>query len=214
VTSASRLQRAIGALYGWAADKLYEPVVVHGAFRVFGGRLNELVLEQGERAVAAAAGAPILDVPVGTAYFTLRTPAFHDGLLVGADYAWGMVAQATRSAMQAGRELVCVQADIHRLPFADGSFAAVLCTNGLQVIPDLQSGVRELTRVLSHRGVLLISVLLAPLGALLPIRAARDHLPAILRTGNSIADAMTAAGLAVVSVRRERFAYLLEATKL
>jgi ubiquinone/menaquinone biosynthesis C-methylase UbiE len=214
LTHGGRAQRAIGALYSWAADKFYEPVVVKRAFRVFGGDLNNLVLRQGARAVDAAGGAPILDVPVGTAYFTTQIARRHNGVIVGADYAWGMVAKAVRAAHIAGASnLAPVQADIHRLPFADGSFGAVMCANGLQVIPGLRGAVSELARVLAPRGVLLVSVLVAPIGAALP-SSVESKLPTVLRSGASIAGEISGAGLTVVSFRRERLAYLMEATKI
>jgi SAM-dependent methyltransferase len=213
VTLGGRAQRAIGSLYSWSADKFYEPIIVKGAFRLFGGRLNDLVLGQGIRAVDAARGAPILDVPVGTAYFTTRISDRHEGVVVGADYAWGMVVQASRAGRRTGASnLAPVQANIHHLPFANNSFAAVLCTNGLQVIPGLRGAVRELARVLAPRGVLLVSVVVAPIGGMLSSNA-EGKLPTVLRSGPSIAGEISAAGLAVGSLRRERLAYLIEATK-
>jgi ubiquinone/menaquinone biosynthesis C-methylase UbiE len=209
----SRIQRAIGGIYSWAADRLYEPVVIKGSFRVLGSGLHPLVVEQGRRAVEAAGGRPVLDVPVGTAYFTVEAARRHDGVVVGADYAWGMAERARRDAAHDGvPNLAVIQAGIHRLPFADGSFGAVLCTNGLQVIPGLAGAVRELARVLAPRAPLLVSVIVAPLGAALPAFAAR-RLPTLLRSGRSIAAEIAAAGLTVTSFRRSRFAYLIEAVK-
>jgi ubiquinone/menaquinone biosynthesis C-methylase UbiE len=214
VTSVSRPQRVIGALYSWAAGRLYEPIVVQGAFRLLGGKLNDLVAEQCRRATDAARGQPILDIPVGTAFFALQTAAMHNGLLVGADYARGMSEQASRAARESGADsLVSVQADVHRLPFRTGSFAVVMCTNGLQVIPQTAGAVAELARVLAPRGVLLVSVLVASLGRLLPARY-ENHMPAVLRSGKSIAEELEAAGLVVTSFRRDRFAYLMEATTI
>jgi len=209
----SRIQRAIGGVYSWAADRLYEPVVIKGSFRVLGGGLYPLVVEQGRRAVEAAKGRPILDVPVGTAYFTTETAARHAGVVVGADYAWGMAERARRDSANIGlNNLSVMQADIHRLPFADESFGAVLCTNGLQVIPGLQGALRELARVLAPRAPLLVSVIVAPVGAALPEFAAR-RLPTILRSGPDVAGKIAAAGLTVTSFRRSRLAYLIEAVK-
>jgi SAM-dependent methyltransferase len=209
----SRIQRAIGGVYSWAAGRVYEPVVIKGSFRVLGGGLYPLVVEQGRRAVQAAEGRPILDVPVGTAYFTAETAARHDGVVVGADYARGMVERAGRDSARIGlQNLVVMQADIHRLPFPDESFGAVLCTNGLQVMPGLSGALGELARVLAPRSPLLVSVIVAPVGAALPGSAAR-RLPTILRSGPDIAGEIAAAGLTVTSFRRSRLAYLIEAVK-
>jgi SAM-dependent methyltransferase len=38
------------------------------------------------------------------------------------------------------------------LPFADGSFAKVVCRHGLQLLPDRGRALREMHRVLSHGG--------------------------------------------------------------
>src|SRR5688500_16772445 len=132
----SRIKRFIASGYSLAADRIYEPIVVNGAFKVFGGNLNDLAVEQGRRAVELADGGPILDMPVGTAYFTTKLARAHEGLVVGSDIAWGMVVRSMEAAREeATPNLRCVQADAHSLPFPDDTFPAVMCTNGLQVIP-------------------------------------------------------------------------------
>lgn len=164
-----RAKRLIGAIYSAAADRLYEPIVVRGAFPLLGGDLNELVLGQGRRAVAVAQGRPILDMPVGTAYFTVEMARLHDGVVVGADIARGMVDHAARAARGRGLDnLLSVQADAHVLPFGDASFGAILCTNGLQVIPGLEPTLAELARVLAPGGTLFASVVHLPLAARAP----------------------------------------------
>jgi ubiquinone/menaquinone biosynthesis C-methylase UbiE len=213
MTERPRAQRAIGAVYSWAADRFYEPVVIRGTFRVLGADLNALVMESNRRAAQIAVGRPILDVPVGTGFFTTEMAALHDGLLVGADYAWGMALETRKAAMHAGTSnLVAAQADVHRLPFADGSFKVVLCTNGLQVIPDLRGAIRDLGRVLASEGTLLVSVISAPLDALVP-RSVRPRMPTMLRSGRAVAQEIQAAGLVVTRFRRRRLAYLMEAFK-
>ena len=209
----SRLKRAIGGIYSFAAERFYEPVVVKGAFRVFGGPLNELVLEQGRQAVASARGGPILDMPVGTAYFTIEAARLHDGVMVGADIAEGMVREAGRAARAAGlTNLSSVRADAHNLPFSDGAFAAILCTNGLQVIPGTKRALEELTRVLAPGATLYVSVVALPLSALLPQRAA-DRLPGLFLRGSDYARLLAAAGLRVAFVRRSRMAWTIAAAK-
>lgn len=202
-------QRIIKSVYSGAADRLYEPIVVRRAFPLLGGDLESLVLEQGRRAVGTAGDRPILDMPVGTAYYTVRTALAHDGLTVGSDIAWGMV---RRAAERDAKGLVPVQSDAHRLPFGDGAFGAILCHNGLQVIPGLTGAVRELARVLAPGGILYLSVVAAPVGAFLPRRAAR-HLPTVLRSGRDVALELESANLAVTSFERNRLAYLMEAVK-
>ena len=208
-----RAKRLIGRIYSAAADNLYEPLVVNGAFKVFGGNLNTLVIEQGRRAVAQAHGGAILDLPVGTGYFAIEMARKHNGMVVGADIAEGMTRKTAAVARSAGVDnLIAIQADAHHLPFPDGSFAAVVCSNGLQVMPGLRPSVRELVRVLAYGGRLFVSVILAPIGAGLP-RDTREHLPTLMRPGRDVVDAIRSTGVWDVTSRRERLAYLIEATK-
>ncbi|MGH2749683.1 MAG: class I SAM-dependent methyltransferase [Actinomycetota bacterium] len=207
------IKRGIGNLYSWSAERVYEPLVVRGAFPLLGGDLNDLALEQGRRAVAGAGTRPVLDMPVGTAFFTVSAAAAHEGLVVGADIASGMVQRAQRAGAEAGLDnLVAVQADAHHLPFADGSFGAILCTNGLQVIPGLEPALGELARVLAPGALLYASVITMPVAAALPARAGRK-LPTLLKSRRELIEALTGAGLAVRAVRSRRLATLVEALK-
>ena len=200
-----RAKKLIGGIYSWAADKVYEPLVVNGAFKLFGGRLNDLVREQGLQAAAFAAGRPILDLPVGTGTFTINAARATSGLIVGCDIAEGMVRQAMANAAEAGTpNLTCVRADAHRLPFEDGAFGAVLCTNGLQVMPGLMATLHELHRVLAADGRLYVSVVN------LPISSAPGG-PAALMSRSQLKRSMEAAGFALTKVYSERLATILEA---
>ena len=206
-------QRAIASIYSFAAKNLYEPIVVKGTFRLLGGNLNELALEQGRRAVEAAAGKPILDIPVGTAYFTIPLAKHHEGLVVGVDIATGMVEQTSARARAAGaHNLKAVQANAHSLPFEDSAFGAILCTNGLQVMPGLHESIQELERVLEPGGSLFVSVVTMALSRVLPADAA-ERLPTMFRSGMDVAEEISRAGLYVTSIRQERFATLIEAVK-
>lgn len=207
------LKRAIGRIYSRAADTLYEPIVVRTTFPLLGGDLNDLVLEQGRRAVATSNGRPILDMPIGTAYFTLATARLHHGLVVGADIAEGMVRKARQEAAASNlSNLVTVQADAHHLPFESASFGAILCTNGLQVIPGLDESLTELARVLAPDGKLYVSVVTLPVGGLLPENAAA-HLPTMLLSNRDLTSALDRAGLEKTAEKRNRLALLFEAKK-
>ncbi len=208
--SRERAKRRVRNLYSWAADRVYDPIVINGAFRVFGGSLNDLVREQGRAALASAQGGPILDMPVGTAYFATEVARSYEGLVVGADIAEGMVREAQRVADEAGARLELVQGDAHALPFKTASFAAILCSNGLQVIPGLEPSVAELARVLAPGGTLYVSVITLP--APLPARA-REHLPTMMRPGSDVANALARAGLDARITRTDRLATLIEARK-
>jgi SAM-dependent methyltransferase len=207
------IKKSIGTLYSWSAERIYEPLIVERAFPLLGGDLNDLALEHGRRAVARAGTRPILDMPVGTAFFTVAAAAAHGGLVVGADIAAGMVRRAKRAGAEADvANLVAVQADAHRLPFADGSFGAILCTNGLQVIPDLDRALGELARVLAPGGSLYTSVISMPVAAALPAGAGR-RLPTVLKSRRELVVALSEAGLTLRSVRSQRLATLIEAMK-
>jgi ubiquinone/menaquinone biosynthesis C-methylase UbiE len=203
-----RAKKLVEAIYSAAAERLYEPLVVNGAFKLFGGNLNQLAMDQGRRAAVTAAGRPILDMPVGTAFFTVPLAAAHDSIVVGCDIAEGMVMRARAAGREAGvQNLEIVRADAHHLPFAEGSFGAVMCTNGLQVIPGLEPALRELARVLEPGGVLYVSVLT------LPLPGPRGRKPTMVMKAHDIAREIGKTGLSVETVSRDRLASLIEARK-
>ncbi|MGH2694356.1 MAG: class I SAM-dependent methyltransferase [Actinomycetota bacterium] len=211
--AADNFRRLIGSIYSVAAERVYEPIVVRGTFRLLGGSLNEAVADQGRGAVAAAAGGPVLDMPVGTGYFTLEVARRHEGLVVGVDLAEGMVRRARRVARQHNlHNLAIVRADAHRLPFRTGAFGSVLCSNGLQVIPGLEQTLAELARVLAPDGKLFASVVGIPVSGALP-PSFGERLPAILRSERDLLRAMARAGLDRGSTHRTRLAILVEASR-
>lgn len=202
-----RAKKIVGSIYSWAAGPIYETLVVNGAFEVFGGRMKELVRQQGLDAAAHARGGPILDLPVGTGTFTLSVATASGGLVVGADIAEGMVHEAQAAARRASVDnLVALQADSHRLPFSDGTFAAAMCTNGLQVMPGLAETLGELYRVLEVDGILYVSVVNLPLSS-------APTGPALTMSRPQLRRALEAAGFDVTSLLRERLATLIEARK-
>lgn len=206
-------QSAIRLLYSATAENLYDRVVVRGAFPLFGGHMPELVSEQGRAAADDAGAMPVLDMPVGTAVFAAPIAVLHHGLVVGVDSAGGMVVQAKKHAEDIGASnLAVVQADAHHLPFADETFAAVVSSNGLQVIPDAPAALADLVRVLAPGRKLYLSVVTLPVGAALA-RGRAGRLPVVLSSSGGIVDALIGAGLSVASVKRERLAMLVEAVK-
>jgi SAM-dependent methyltransferase len=208
-----RGRRIIGSIYSAIAGNIYEPVIVKGTFRLFGGRLNSEILARSRVAVEAAEDRPVLDMPVGTGYFTIDAARAAKGLVVGCDLAQGMLLETkTAAARSPVPNLVLVRGDAHHLPFPDGSFAAVMCWNGLQVIPGLEPTVAELVRVLSPGGRLMVSVLTLPVGTLLPERQA-ERLPNLLASRQRFVDAFERAGLVVDDVSRDALATLISGFK-
>lgn len=209
----ARSTRAVARYFSWAADRFYDSVTVQRVFPLLGGDLNDAILEQGRRAVRIAAGRPILDMPVGTAYFTVQIARDHPGVVVGADIAEGMVRRARDVARaENASNLHIVQADAHALPFPDGAFGAVLCANGLPVIPGLQPAVDELARVLTDDGTLFIAAITLPLGPPGPPRV-RERMPTAFRPKRDIHHALSRAGLHASHTEMRRLAALIEATK-
>ncbi|MGH2746330.1 MAG: class I SAM-dependent methyltransferase [Actinomycetota bacterium] len=207
------LRRAVGAYFSYAATHFYDRVTVNRVFPLLGGELNDLVLRQGRRAVAAAAGGPILDMPVGTAYFASELALAHDGVVIGVDLAEGMVKKAKHVADERGAaNLLMARGDAHRLPFPDDSFSVILCTNGLPVIPGLADTLAELYRVIAPGGTLFVSAITLPVGAVLPSPAAA-RLPAGFRSGRGLLQALEDAGFNATLVKQARLAKLFEATK-
>lgn len=51
-----------------------------------------------------------------------------------------------------------IQADVTSLPFKDGSFDKVICSEVLEHVPQDQEGIKELVRVLSDKGTIGVSV--------------------------------------------------------
>lgn len=208
-----RGKKAVERYFSWAADRFYDTVTVERVFPLLGGDLNEAIVDQGRRAVEGAGDRPILDMPVGTAYFTVEIARSHKGVVVGADIAAGMVQRARSVALEAGaRNLEIVQADAHALPFGDGTFGAILCSNGLPVIPGLHPTVGELARVLAPGGTLFVAAITLPLAPPGPPRS-RDRVPTAFRPKRDLVDALGRAGLAPVITQRRRLAALIEATK-
>ena len=211
MSSGGFAKRAVASIYSRAARRLYEPIVVNGTFPLLGGDLHEKVRALGRRAIEVAGGEPILDLPVGTAYFTLDVARHHEGLVVGADIAAGMVQRTRAAARERGTpNLTAVQADAHHLPFNDSTFRAILCINGLQVMPNLPATLVEFHRVLTPTGTLFVSTITAPLDRALP-KNATPHLPTMLRSRASLLQQFKEAGFETSRLETQRLAYWFEA---
>lgn len=96
----------------------------------------------------------MLDVGCGTGWAS-RAAAEQGASVVGIDLSSQMIGQATRLAT--GRGVVrFALGDAEALPFADGAFTALLCTNAFHHYPQPERAVREMARVLAPGGRLVI----------------------------------------------------------
>jgi ubiquinone/menaquinone biosynthesis C-methylase UbiE len=92
----------------------------------------------------------VLEVAVGTG---LNLPFYPSGVsLTGIDLSERML----DLARQRGREATLAQGDAHSLPFPDATFDTVVCTFGLCAIPDPDTAVAEMVRVLRPGGRLVL----------------------------------------------------------
>lgn len=96
----------------------------------------------------------ILDLGCGTGMF-INELSTRAKFVVGVDASLEMLKVAKGRAGKAA----LVQADADALPFADGSFDAVVSVTLLQNMPDPKATVREVARVLRPGGVAILTVL-------------------------------------------------------
>ena len=91
----------------------------------------------------------LLDVAGGTGYLASRfTTGF--GRIVVLDQSEGMLAVARR------RGLETVRASALAMPFSDGTFDTVMCTDALHHIKDIEGAIAEMARVVKPGGTILI----------------------------------------------------------
>ena len=104
-----------------------------------------------------AEGGRVLELACGTGIVTrhLRRAMPASATLVATDLNQAMVDYARTAVPAEGIEWQA--ADAQALPFADGSFDAVVCQFGVMFLPDKVAGFREALRVLRPGGVMLTS---------------------------------------------------------
>ncbi|MCI0546379.1 MAG: ubiquinone/menaquinone biosynthesis methyltransferase [Candidatus Rokubacteria bacterium] len=101
------------------------------------------------QAITAPEG-PALDLATGTADLALDLAAIQpQRLIVGADFAWGMLAAAREKlrAEAGAARIRLVGADALALPFEDRAFAVVASAFLLRNLADLRGGLAEMKRV-------------------------------------------------------------------
>ena len=121
-------------------------------------RVTDLVFERGLEEVDAPAGAHWLDVGCGPAFHSIRL-ARHGYRVMGLDLSEQVLETARRNIAEAGltdRIEVSV-GNLLALPVEDREISFILCWGVLMHVPDVETAVSELARVLRPGGRILIS---------------------------------------------------------
>jgi len=121
-----------------------------GDYRRIGSTL-QIVGERLADALAMRPDAEVLDVAAGNGNITLAM-ARRWCRVTSTDYCENLLEHGRRRAEAEGFEVEFRPADAEALPFADGSFDAVVSTFGVQFAPDQAAAARELLRVCRSGG--------------------------------------------------------------
>jgi SAM-dependent methyltransferase len=110
-------------------------------------------------------GQHVLDIGCGSGRHTCEAYRLEGIVAVGADLSIEDLQQARQRLelhdhlREHGGGSWCLSAaDVRRLPFADGHFQAVICSEVMEHIPDHAQALAELVRVLKSGGHLVVSV--------------------------------------------------------
>lgn len=99
-------------------------------------------------------GENVLDVATGTGHAALAAAReLKDGSVTGIDISDGMLRRAREKADKLGlRNVSFKRCDIEDMGFADGYFDAVCCAFGIFFLPDMESGLKCISKALKPRG--------------------------------------------------------------
>lgn len=97
----------------------------------------------------------LLDVPVGTAVFTVEKYAsLPHSQIVCLDYSKDMLSQAQNRFQERHlSNIKCLQGDVGSLPFRDNQFDILVSMNGFHAFPDKEKAFAETCRVLKKGGI-------------------------------------------------------------
>jgi ubiquinone/menaquinone biosynthesis C-methylase UbiE len=115
---------------------------------------DRVLLGDGRAWACAQSRGAVLEVAIGTGRNLPHYPS--DRRLTGIDLTPAMLTLARDRARDLGVEVALLVADAQALPFAVASFDSVVCTLGLNAIPDDQAAVGEMYRVLRPGGRLVL----------------------------------------------------------
>lgn len=107
----------------------------------------------------------VLDLCTGTGLTAAQIGRSHPGArVVGIDITWAMVSKAAQRAMGHSTQSV-LNGNVEMLPFASGSFDAVVSICGLGGVDNPLAAVREVRRVMHNNGVFYALEMCTPLAA-------------------------------------------------
>jgi arsenite methyltransferase len=144
--SPTAIKQCCAAVYDSDAIKLLLGDSLHPGGTELTERLGRMLnLEPRTRVLDVAAGR-------GTSALTLATRFGCE--VIGLDYSWRNIEAAKRDASERGlsKTVTFYCGDAERLPFADGSFDAIVCECALCTFPNKQSAAAEFVRVLRSGG--------------------------------------------------------------
>jgi 2-polyprenyl-3-methyl-5-hydroxy-6-metoxy-1,4-benzoquinol methylase len=153
----------------------------------------------------SVSGKRVLDVGCGDGAYALSA-AERGAQVVGVDTSRRMLDAARERAASKGLEIDLREGDVQRLPIDDASFDIVLAVTVLCIVNDATEATREMARVLSPGGRLVIGELgrFSTWAAWRRLRGwlgARTWRRARFRSAGELARLATAAGLVVERVR-------------
>jgi len=120
----------------------------------FTARWRDPVQQGSFDALALTGTDRLLDVGCGTGAASRKAAALVRSV-VGVDLSSEMLREAGELA-RAIDNVTFMQADAEALPFAEGSFTAVLCSNSFHHYPNPADALREMSRVLTPAGRLVV----------------------------------------------------------
>ncbi len=152
----------------------------------------------------------ILDAGAGSGFgIEALNTAFPGGLIVGLDFAHGMLELARRKPCRSA--LVC--GDIEKMPFPPSVFDLAYSSSALQWSDDIKTALCEFRRVLKEKSALLIAVYTA--GTLRELQdswlGTDNHAHTLeFPTPDQLCDSLTAAGMAISSCTTQNEVVLYE----
>lgn len=98
----------------------------------------------------------LLDVPVGTGYFTAtKYPGLAKATIIAVDYSMEMLRQAERQyAKHRVQNVIFLRADVACLPFRSGVIDQCLSMAGFHAFPDKEKAIHEIARVMKPHSLI------------------------------------------------------------